>query len=71
VRQGNPIFPFPFDLIADVLNIILNNAQNRGYIKRLCIKSAFPGLVNFHFADNIFLFLETNSSYIETKVVMA
>jgi hypothetical protein len=61
------IFPFLifFDLIADVLNILLNNAKSNKYLKGLGQVGEFQELVNFHFVDDILLFLEANSNYIE------
>jgi hypothetical protein len=45
--------------------LILNNVQDRGYIKRLGNKGAFPDLVNLYFAHDNLFFLEVNSSCIE------
>jgi Reverse transcriptase (RNA-dependent DNA polymerase) len=66
VRQDDPLSHFLFDLVADVLNVLLNNAQDKGYIKGLWAKGTFSGLVNVHFADDILLFLEVNAKYIES-----
>jgi Reverse transcriptase (RNA-dependent DNA polymerase) len=65
VHQGDPLSPFLFDLVADVLIILLHNAQEKRYIKSLDSKHEFLGLVNFHFADDTLLFLEAYSRYIE------
>jgi Reverse transcriptase (RNA-dependent DNA polymerase) len=65
VRQGDSLSPFLFDLVVDILNI-LNNAQDKLYIKGSSNKDEFTGLVNLHFADDTLLFLETNSRYIES-----
>jgi Reverse transcriptase (RNA-dependent DNA polymerase) len=45
---------------------LLNNAQDKDYLKGLGAKGTFSGLVNLHFADDTFLFLETKTAYIES-----
>jgi Reverse transcriptase (RNA-dependent DNA polymerase) len=65
VCQGDPFSPFLFILMADVLNIVLQNAKDKGYIKGLRCKGDFLGLINLYFADDILLLLEANPRYIE------
>jgi Reverse transcriptase (RNA-dependent DNA polymerase) len=66
VMQGDLLSPFIFDLVADVLNVLLNNTQDKDYIKGFGAKDTFPGLVNLHFADDTILFLEAKVKYIES-----
>jgi hypothetical protein len=40
--------------------------HKKWYIKGLSSKGEFSGLVNFHFADDNLLFLESNFRYIES-----
>jgi hypothetical protein len=56
--------PFLFDLVADILNVLLKNAQDKCYLKRLEAKATFPDLVKLHFVDYTLLFLEARASYI-------
>jgi Reverse transcriptase (RNA-dependent DNA polymerase) len=65
VRQGDLLSPYLFVLVADVINIVLHNAQENGYIKGLGSKRDFLGLINLHFADDTLLFLEANFRYIK------
>jgi Reverse transcriptase (RNA-dependent DNA polymerase) len=66
VRQGDPLSPCLFDLIADVLNKLLNNAQSLGFLKGLRQIGSFQGILNIHFVDDTLLFLEAKEQYIET-----
>lgn len=52
LRQGDPLPPFLFDLIADALNKVIWNATQGGYLKGLGKSHNGKGLVNFHFADD-------------------
>jgi Reverse transcriptase (RNA-dependent DNA polymerase) len=65
VRQGDPFPPFLYILVADVLNIVLQNAKDKSYINGLRCKGDFLGLINLYFADDTLLFLEANPRYIE------
>jgi Reverse transcriptase (RNA-dependent DNA polymerase) len=65
VRQGDPLSSFLFDLVADVLNILVQNAKNLGYLQGLSAIGSFEGILNLHFADDTLLFLEAKAEYIE------
>jgi hypothetical protein len=57
--------PFLFDLVANVLNILLANARKLGFLKGLGAIGECSGLINLHFADDTLLFLEAKLYYIE------
>jgi Reverse transcriptase (RNA-dependent DNA polymerase) len=57
VRQWDPLSLFLFDLVADVFNKLLNNAQQLGYLKGLGKVDSFKCILNLHFADDTLLFL--------------
>lgn len=64
LRQGDPLSPLLFDLIADALNKILSRAQSAGLISGL---GTFPNslkILNLHFADDTLLFLEANPTIV-------
>jgi hypothetical protein len=63
--SGDPLFPFLFDLLADVLNILLRNAKNLDYLKDLGSIGSFEGILNLHFANDTLLFLEVKTEYIK------
>lgn len=65
LRQGDPMSPFLFDLVADVLNKLLSNAQHMGRIKGL---GHFPNdskILNLYFADDTLIFLEADPLMVE------
>jgi hypothetical protein len=51
--------------VVDVLNILVRNAKNLGYLQGLSAIGSFEGILNLHFADDTLLFLETKAEYIE------
>jgi Reverse transcriptase (RNA-dependent DNA polymerase) len=65
IRQGDPLSYFLFDIVDDVLNILLRNAKNLGYLKDLGSIGFFEGILNLHFTDDTLLFLEVKTKYIE------
>lgn len=63
LRQGDPLSPLLFDLVADTLNKILSNAQSSGFISGLGHSTSKT--LNLHFADDTLLFLEAKPLMIE------
>jgi Reverse transcriptase (RNA-dependent DNA polymerase) len=61
VRQGDPLSPFLFDLVSDVLHRILLNAQQQGFIKGVVIDITNIQIMNLHFANDTLLFLEASA----------
>jgi Reverse transcriptase (RNA-dependent DNA polymerase) len=55
LRQGDPISPYLFNLVADILSKILNTSQIEGYIKGL---GNFNGLniTHLQFTDDTLIF---------------
>jgi hypothetical protein len=51
--------------VVDVLNILLRNAKNLGYLQGLGSIGSFEGILNVHFADDTLLFLEVKAEYIK------
>lgn len=61
LRQGDPLSPFLFDLVAEALNKILKKTQAERYL------DLFKGKVlNLHFADDTLIFLKADSAMIKT-----
>lgn len=65
LRQGDPMSPFVFDLVADALNKILSNVQAAGRIQGLGNFPNAPKVLNLHFADDTLLFLEADPLMVE------
>jgi Reverse transcriptase (RNA-dependent DNA polymerase) len=65
VRQGDPLSPFLFDLVADVFHRILQKAQSNGILRGLGDFGNLGQILNLHFADDTLLFLEAPKDNIE------
>lgn len=65
VRQGDPLSPFLFDIVADVLNRIIKNAHNKGHLHGLDRENTMGSILNLHFADDTLLFLDAAPQNIE------
>jgi hypothetical protein len=66
VRQDDLLSPFLFDLVSDVLHMILFNAQQNVFIKGVVIDKTNIQIMNLHFADGILLFLKASKVIIQS-----
>ena len=60
LRQGDPLSPLLFNLVADVFTKMLMKAGGAGLICGLLPKICPGGVISLQYADDIFLFLQNN-----------
>jgi hypothetical protein len=60
VRQGDPLSPIIFNIVVDMLAILINRAKNGGQISRLILNIIDDGLSILLYADDTILFMEHN-----------
>lgn len=61
IRQGDPISPYLFIIVSDVLFSMLNHAAARGFLKGLSFGRRGLTLTHLFFADDSLLFLKATS----------
>jgi len=65
LRQGGPLSPFLFVLMAEVLNKVLTKVSNVGLFKGLRVGSKNVFISHLQFADDTLLFCEANEVYLQ------
>ena len=66
VRQGDPIPPFLFNLVVDVLAMILDLAKRAGHIRGICPHLVTPGgLTHLQYADHTIMMVEGSDEDIQ------
>lgn len=58
LKQGDPIFPLLFNLVADVFSKMLIKASHHGLISGLLTNIVPEGVISLQYADDTLLFLE-------------
>jgi hypothetical protein len=58
LRQGDPLSPILFNIVADMLAIIINRAKNNGQIARVVPHLVDNGLSILQYVDDILIFME-------------
>ncbi|XP_028055715.1 uncharacterized protein LOC114259878 [Camellia sinensis] len=58
LRQGDPLSPFLFNIVAEGLNILLLRAPQRGLIKGVVVRSNDVRITHLQFPDDTILFCE-------------
>ena len=64
LRQGDPLSPFLFVIMAEVLNKMLKYAGNLGLFKGVAVGAKLVTLTHLQFADDTLVFCETNEHYL-------
>lgn len=60
LRQGDPLSPFLFNIVAEALNILLSKAKELGLLKGAQVGSSGFSISHLQFADDTILFCEAN-----------
>jgi hypothetical protein len=60
VRQGDPLSPIFFNIVVDMLAILINRAKLEGQLKGVIPELTDDGLSMLQYVDDIILFLEHN-----------
>ena len=66
LRQGDPLSPFLFVIIAEVLNKMMQKAAETGLIRGLIIGSDKVQLTHLQFADDTLVFCEAEEKIVKT-----
>jgi hypothetical protein len=60
LRQGDPLSPLLFNLIADMLSLLIARAKDNGQIKGLVLHLIDGGISILQYADDTILFMEND-----------
>jgi hypothetical protein len=58
LRQGDPLSPILFNLVADMLVVLIERAKSQGFIEGLVPHLVDDGLSILQYADDTILFIE-------------
>lgn len=64
LRQGDPLSPLLFNLVADVLNKSLQQIQTAGFIRGLGNFHNIDSILNLQFTDDTLLFLHADATMV-------
>jgi len=65
LRQGDPLSPFLFVMMAEVLNRLLSKAAATGFFQGLYVGSGNVNITHLQIADNTLIFCEPNIEYLQ------
>jgi hypothetical protein len=66
VRQGNPLSPILFNLVVDILAVLVKRAQGEGLLTGLGTSLVEGGVSILQYADDTILLLEDNLDQAKT-----
>jgi hypothetical protein len=61
LRQGDPMSPILYNLVADVFSKMLTRAANQGLVSGLLTRFRPGGVISLQYADNTLLFLKNDT----------
>ncbi|KAF5932830.1 hypothetical protein HYC85_029001 [Camellia sinensis] len=64
LRQGDPLSPFPFIIVAKGLNLLLSRAKDKDLIKGALVGSQEVSISHIQFADDIIILCEADEEEI-------
>jgi hypothetical protein len=71
LRQGDPLSPLLFNLVADVLGVMLNKAANRGHIKGVLDNLIPGGITHIQYADDTVIMVDgSDQSITNLKLIL-
>lgn len=71
IRQGDPLSPYLFILVADVMSLMMSNAVTEGRIRGIRMRRTCPVVSPLFFADDSIFFLKAKSTFAsELKAVL-
>lgn len=62
LRQGDPLSPYLFILLAEGLSAMLSNLESRGSIHGISIARGAPKISHLFFVDDSFIFIKANQT---------
>ena len=66
LRQGNPLSPMPFVIVAEALNTLLERAKQMQLILGFAIEGSFLEVTHLQFADDTIIFCDASLNQVET-----
>lgn len=64
LRQGDPLSPLLFNLVADALGVMLTTAANKGHIAGVLTDLILGGVTHIQYADDTVIMVEADEKYI-------
>lgn len=61
LRQGDPLSPLLFDLVAQVLSYMISKAEYLGIIDGIKVTESSPVITHLQYADDTVIFIKSNS----------
>jgi hypothetical protein len=58
LRQGDPLSPLLFNLVADVLGVLLNKAVDKGHLKGVLTELLPGGISHIQYADDTVIMID-------------
>lgn len=60
LRQGDPLSPYLFLIVAERLSVLIENQMNKGNLHGVCVARGAPPISHLLFVDDCFLFFRSN-----------